>query len=260
MPDRRRVRSTGPFGVVHAAGVAGRPRHLTRGQAGSPPLPIAPIVPGFDWDKARSDRLRAERGTEPVWGPCGPPRPSRKPASAAHQTAAIERWLSDFKVWSYEEQLGSMGGLRRDLTRLLGSDEAAADVVRDRFKPYLKLRRTKPPVRTAHAPVAARKPPRQPTGRPARQPTAQPIDDPARAILELVRRRPGQLTQKECQWVLRGLATDALRRRGLTRDEQFGSFAQRAGALQVAVKQLRDRGAIATAADGKLYVSGRGGA
>jgi hypothetical protein len=177
--------------------------------------------------------------------------------SEATRTIAIERRLSEFKALSYEEQLVFFGPLRRDLTRLLDSDEAAASVISDRFKPYLKARRPTPAARPAPSPAATRPPSR----RSAPQPLPKASDDPAsEAILQLVRRRPGQLTQMECLWVLRGLATDALRRKALTRDPHFGSFANSARALKNAAKQLRDRGAIEIAPDGKLYVSRRRGA
>jgi hypothetical protein len=138
--------------------------------------------------------------------------------SEATWTIAIERRLSEFKALSYEEQLVFFGPLRRDLTRLLDSDEAAASVISDRFKPYLKARRPTPAARPAPSPAATRPPSR----RSAPQPLPKASDDPAsEAILQLVRRRPGQLTQMECLWVLRGLATDALRRKGLTREPPF---------------------------------------
>jgi hypothetical protein len=173
---------------------------------------------------------------------------------AAQRDAHIERRLTEFKARSYEEQLTSFGFLRRDLERLLGSDEAAVEVIRERFKPYLKSSRPKPPpVRPARLPVATRPPDR----RPAPQPPLTPSDDPATAILQLVRRRPGQLSQTECLWVLRGLPTDSLQRRGLTRDPQFGSCARRAGALRAAADRLRERGAIEKTPDGKLHISGR---
>ena len=177
-------------------------------------------MPGFDWDRARSDRIRAERGTEPVWGPDGPPRRARKPVPEASRTALIERRLAEFKALSYEAQLVYFDGLKRDLTRALGCDEAAAKVISERFKPYLKLRRPRPPVRPAATPA---------TGGPSRprpaQPPLTPSDDPATAILQFVRRRPGQLTQKECLRVLRGPLSDVLRLKGLARDPQTGSFA-----------------------------------
>lgn len=76
------------------------------------------------------------------------------------------------------------------------------------------------------------------------------------AIVELVRRRPRELTQKQSLQLLRGSKTDFLQAKGLLQDKQFGSCGRFTNAaLGASAKWLRDRGEIAITKDGTLSLA-----
>lgn len=185
----------------------------------------------LDWDRARRDRLVADRGGEPICDPGSPPSWARHtPAPARDQNAAIERWINEFKRLPYAQQLSYLTTVRRGLTRLTGSDDLAADAIRLRFKPLLK---TRPGRAAAPKPVAAK----------------TSVASAAAAILELVARRPDELTQKQCVALLAGDATDA---RG---DKSFGLLAAAAKTtIREAARALRSQGRIADGPKGRLRI------
>src|SRR4051794_1961291 len=140
----------------------------------------------LDWDRARRERLVAERGSEASWGPGPPSAGHRRPAApAAQQKLAIDRWLGEFRGLPYEQQLSYLTTVRRGLGRLLGSDELAAQTIKHKFKPLLmSAAGGRGVVRSAGG--------------------ATPNAKATAAIVELVTRRPDQLTQKQCIRLLAG--------------------------------------------------------
>jgi hypothetical protein len=117
----------------------------------------------------------------------------------------------------------------------LGDDDAVSRSLSVEFKPLLKM-----PGRSSDR--------RSPESQ-ARRAT----DDLRAAVLEVVRRRPGQLYQKQCVRLLAGDATEA----SLQRDRSFGACSTASKvAIQSSIRSLMARGDLVIGRADKLEPAG----
>ena len=190
------------------------------------------VVAGrMNWDRVRSETTLRDRGGEPSGLSSG--RPARKPATAEKQRAALVRYTQEFGRLEYGDQLAYLGTLRRRLDGLLGSDEKAAEAIVKHFKPLLK--KPKATRSTSEATKAGASQSKQPKPKAPGVVVAGATTQKARAvaedprlsagkqraaILDLVARRPGRLSQKLCVSVLLG---EPVHERALRQDPRYGS-------------------------------------
>lgn len=202
-----------------------------------------------DWDRARWDHLRSERGVEPQGIPASPATPRRKPAPRPEQLANIKRWQEELADLSYEEQLAYLAVLRRRLRRLFASDDRAAQVIAKKFKPILKIPGSKAAAKAASNEASA-KTATYNVRRVPHPPRDKAIEE---EIEQLVASRPGEMSQKTCSQVLTGSSSAKLDAAGLNQAEQYGSLAHHtAAAVSGHIVAAIGRGDITRRIDGML--------
>jgi hypothetical protein len=183
---------------------------------------------GMDWDRERRERPRRERGSDPVDGPGGSSRPGPRPAPQKRVNSEIARLRANFAPLPREKQLAYLTDVRRSLFRLLRDDDAVGATIRNQFKPLLKRA-------GGHKPPG---PPR-PAARGSSFPSPRSDRDLSREALQLIRRRPDTMSQKQCVHELK--ASTCARRT--------------TGEIKAAIVHLREQGTVVINKQGRLCPS-----